>query len=80
MKSTTIPNSSLKRKSLLLAFHSIREAIVANIINFFHMPGKENPADCLTKFVTGAEWERLLKPFLRWKFDDASDERRGSDE
>ena len=47
-------NSSLKWKSLLLAFHTIREAIVANIINFFHMPGKENPADCLTKFVTGA--------------------------
>ena len=43
------------------------------------MNGKENAAECLTKFVTGAEWERLLKPFLRWKFD-ASDERMGSDE
>ena len=80
VKSTMIPNSSLKRKSLLLAFHSIREAIVANIINFFHMPGKENPADCHMKFVSGAEWERLLKPFLRWKFDDTCDAGMGSDE
>ena len=72
VKSTTIPNSSLKRKSLLLAFHTIREAIVANIINLFHMPGKENPVDCLAKFIHGDEWSRLE--------DDACDERRGSDE
>ena len=60
VKSTTIPNSSLKRKSLLLAFHMIREAIAANIINSFHMPGKENPVDCLMEFIHGDEWSRLL--------------------
>ena len=53
----SVVNSSMKRDSRLhkrhvaLSFHRVRESIAARITRFFHIPGKINPADMLTKAV-----------------------------
>ena len=46
---TTIPASPLKKKHLSCAYHCIREAIAAGIIDFAHVNSKENLADIFTK-------------------------------
>ena len=60
----TIPHSQLSKRHHALAYHYVREAISTGAIRFFHMSGKENPADCLTKFLGYQVWYPLLKPIL----------------
>ena len=64
---STIPQSTLKKRHNALAYHRVREAIAAGILNFVHINGKENPADILTKFRSSREWFPLLKPILYWQ-------------
>lgn len=47
--STTLPSSTLKKKHNLIANHRVREAIAAEIVDSYHIPGTENIADILTK-------------------------------
>ena len=47
--SSTIPHSSLNKRHNALSYHHVREAIVAGILWFFKIDGKENPADILSK-------------------------------
>jgi len=46
---TTLPSSMLKKKHNAIAYHRVREAIAAKIINFAHIDSKLNVADMLTK-------------------------------
>ena len=48
---TTVPSSQLKKKHNAIAYHRVREAIAANIVNFRHIPTDRNFADILTKPV-----------------------------
>ena len=67
--SSTIPSSTLNKRVAALAYHRVREAIARKIIHFVHIPGKENPADVLTKYVSHAESWPLVEPMLFWKGD-----------
>ena len=42
---------SLKKRHHTLCFHRLREAVASKIIWYYHISGKENPADVLTKFL-----------------------------
>ena len=64
--SATIPQSSLKKHHNALAYHKVREAQAAGILNFYHIDGKENPADVLTKFLPNSLHYPLIQPFLFW--------------
>ena len=68
--SIAIPDDTLKKRHNALSYHRVREAIVAKIIKFYHIDGKENPADVLTKFLDSKTWWHLLKPILHWPKDE----------
>jgi hypothetical protein len=65
--SGTIPHSSLNKRHNALAYHRVCEAIASDVIWFFHISGKINPADVLTKFLGHATFWPLIKPFLFWR-------------
>ena len=60
------PSYRLKKRSCLLAFHRVREAIACDIVRAYHIDGKENPADILTKHRSSREWYELMKPLIFW--------------
>ena len=66
VKSSTIPESNIKKKHTANAYHYVREAITAGLIKFIHIKGKRNPADVLTKNNPHSIWWDLLKPLLHW--------------
>jgi len=60
----------LKKRHDILAFHKIREAIASDIVRCYHIEGKNNPADVLTKHRSSREWYELMKPFIFWAWRD----------
>ena len=77
--SSTIPSSTLKKRWNALSYHRVREAVAAGIINVIHMPGTENPADVLTKFLPHRTLYKLMKDFIFWAFRrDPSEQDEGS--
>ena len=64
--SASIPHSRLHKRHNALSYHRVREAIVAEIISFFHLPGTSNPADILSKHWDYASTWPTLKPLLFW--------------
>jgi hypothetical protein len=53
------------RKGIICCLTTVREAIAAGILRFFHMVfGSENPSDVLTKHLGHSVFYRLLKPYL----------------
>jgi hypothetical protein len=70
---TTIPSSQLKKKHNAIAYHRVREAIAAGIIEFYHIPSVSNFADILTKPLSTIVFHRLVKPLLfRNAWEDAT--------
>jgi hypothetical protein len=65
--SSTIPHSSLNKRHNALSYHRVREAVASNVLWFFHISGKENPSDVLTKFLGHSVFWPLIKPFLFWR-------------
>jgi hypothetical protein len=50
-----------------LAYYRVHEAIASKVLHFIHMPGTQNPADVLTKFLPHYVFCPLVEPFLFWK-------------
>ena len=65
--SSTIPSSILNKRSSALCYHRVREAIAAGILKFYHIKGKKNPADILSKHYAQADVWPLIKPLLFWR-------------
>jgi hypothetical protein len=64
-------HAKLHKRHNALSFHRVREAIAAKIIGFFHIDGKRNPADILSKhWGYGAVWP-FMQPLLFWQGDTA---------
>src|SRR5688500_10049992 len=61
---TTLPSSMLKKKHNAIAYHRVREAIAAKIINFAHIGSQVNVADILTKPLTSEIFHRLLENYM----------------
>ena len=76
---STLPSSTLKKRWNALSYHRVREAVAAGIINVVHLPGTENPADVLTKFLPHRTLYKLVKEFLFWGYRrDPTDQGEGS--
>jgi hypothetical protein len=65
--SSTIPHSSLNKQHNALSYHRVRKEVASNILWFFHIWGKDNPSDVLTKFLGFNVFWPLIKPFLFWR-------------
>jgi KUP system potassium uptake protein len=64
---STIPHSVLSKRHNALAYHRVREAVSAGVVYFLKIDGKENIADCLTKFLTHSMLWPMIEPLLFWK-------------
>ena len=67
--SGTIPHSQLNKRWTALSYHRVREAIAANVYDFWHVPGPENPADVLSKYWACNKVSDVLRPMLFWHGD-----------
>ena len=67
-----VPHSALGKRHNALAYHYIREASAAGIIEFHHIDGDKNPADVLTKHNGFQKSWPLIQPLLFWKGDPTS--------
>ena len=61
---TTLPSSVLKKKHCAIAYHRVREAVAALIVNFVHIKGVNNIADLLTKPLTPQLHYHLIQGYL----------------
>jgi hypothetical protein len=66
VKSSTTPHAKLHKRHNMLSFHRVREAVVARIIGFYHMPGESNPADILSKHWSFQQVKAQLMPLMFW--------------
>jgi hypothetical protein len=74
----SVVNSSMRLDAKLhkqhnaLSFHRVCEAIAVGYIQYFHVPGKSNPADVLSKHWGYSDIWLTLQPFLFRKGDTAT--------
>ena len=61
---STIPESSLKKKSNSIAYHFVRENVASGMCRIAYEPSKTNLADLLTKIQTGTMRTRLALMIL----------------
>ena len=66
---STLPHSTLNKRWYALAYHKVREAIASGILQFYHIDGKINVADCLTKSSGYQQFMPLIRPMLFWSGD-----------
>jgi hypothetical protein len=67
IKSSTLPHSTLKKRHNALSYHRVREAVASGIIYFLHIPGKQNVADILTKFLERSVSYPFMNAVLLWR-------------
>jgi hypothetical protein len=46
---SSTPHAKLHKRHNALSFHHVREAVTSKYVTIFHLPGKYNPADILSK-------------------------------
>jgi hypothetical protein len=61
---STIPHSSLNKRHNALAYHRVREMIAADILGYYWIDGKHNPADVVSKHWGYQQVWKLLQPLL----------------
>ena len=64
--SSMTPHGKLNKRHTALSFHRVREAIASGMVAFFHIDGKANPADILSKHWSYSSVWPQLKPLLFW--------------
>ena len=64
LKSTTIPESRLKKKHNSIAYHCIREAVAAGVILIYYEASETNLADLLTKVLPANKRAPLIQGLL----------------
>ena len=72
INSSSIPHAKLHKRHVALSFHRVRQAIASKFVEFYFLPGVDNPADILSKHWSYAsDWENM-KCLLFWKEDLAT--------
>ena len=64
MKSSTFPESTLKKKHVSIAFHRIRKAVAARKILIYYETSATNLADLLTKVLPNSKRLPLVQAIL----------------
>jgi hypothetical protein len=65
--SSTIPQSILNKRHNCLAYHRVREAISANILEFHWIDANANKADILSKHWDFNSVHQVIKDLLDWR-------------
>ena len=66
---TSIPDSTLKKKSQSIAFHFVREGVARDEWRTAYVSTNLNPVDLLTKVLpSGEKRERFVKMLLHYVF------------
>ena len=60
----TLSTSTLKKKHNAIAYHRVREAVAARVINLVHVLTKDNLADIMTKPLGPQQHYPLMSNFL----------------
>jgi hypothetical protein len=61
VKSTTAPESTLKKKHNAINYHRVREGVAAGTIRIAWEDTKANLSDCLTKLLPGPRLKELMR-------------------
>ena len=61
---TTLPSSNLKKKHNAIAYHPVREAVAAGVIDLVHILGVTNISDILTNLLNVSTHAKLLRPVI----------------
>ncbi|GFH55790.1 gag-pol polyprotein [Chaetoceros tenuissimus] len=73
--SSTKSDGKIAKRWNILSFHRVREAVAHGIVRPFHIDGKDNPADVLSKHTSSSVWYELMRPLIFWRNNDTvSDE------
>ena len=64
VNSSMHPHAKLHKRHTMLSFHRVREAIAYGIMQFYHIDGKINPADILSKHWSYRQIWSMLQPLL----------------
>ena len=67
---TSIPESTLKKKSQSICYHFVREGVARDEWRTGYINTKDNPADLLTKPLSRQKRERLVRMMLHHVMDD----------
>ena len=59
-----LSTSTLKKKHNAIAYHWVREAVAAGVLNLAYLPSKENVANMLTKPLELQQHYPLMSKFL----------------
>jgi hypothetical protein len=60
VNTASVPHSKLSKRHVALSYHKTRFCIAAGIVRFFHIPGKTNKADIVSKhWDMPSVWESL---------------------
>ena len=78
ISSATLPQSVLKKRHNMLAYHRVREAIAAKILNFYYIKSEDNPSDCLMKFLSHHNLWKFIQPYLFWRGDTMECQKRST--
>jgi hypothetical protein len=69
VNSSMHPHAKLHKRHTMLSFHRVRQAIAHKIVAFFHIDGKINPADMVSKHWSHNDIWPMLQPLMFWKGD-----------
>ena len=70
LANTTVPESTLKKKSQSIAYHFVREGVARDEWRTAYVNTHENPADLLTKPLPNGEKRRgFVRSVLRYIYD-----------
>ena len=61
---SSLPESTLKKKSNSIAYHFVRENVAAGVIRILYQQTDGNLADCLTKIQTALKRKELIQKIL----------------
>ena len=64
IKNSSIPESTLKKKSNSIAYHYVREKVAAGVVEIYYESTETNLADMLTKTQSGPVRSRLVRMVL----------------
>jgi hypothetical protein len=64
VKTTTIPESRLKKKHCSIGYHRIRESVAAGAVLIYYETSDTNLADLLTKCLSANKREPLIQGLL----------------
>jgi len=68
VNSAAIPHSKMHKRWVTLSYHQVQYAAAAVILNIYHIAGKKNPADILSKHWDLPSVWSMMKLLLFWNW------------